>query len=629
MNRKHIPYYILTAAIMLGSFFLYSSAFYPLLNSDDALNILMAHYYKLPHDFYCWGQDRGGTLIPLISQIFIKLGNCSALTAVSLSNYLILILGFIGFSSLIESKYYKIILAIIWFFPFERFIDLVRFPIGVEYGLIGFSIFLIRKLQQENTVKRWKKHALLTGIVLTLIVSVWVSDLASVTIGVLLLTLLLFHFVKNGKRKINKTVLIYGAVGVAGCGIFIPFAKSFAALQTENYLAINTFDRAVKAFSLVAEGIGNMLAFDGNETPVGLYSWAAVVFIALLLGTVAVRRKRFVSLSANPWIVFFLADTVVIFGVFLFASWVLDNGMGKWYFVATYISFSLFILLTLDGMERRQKIRFLRCGALLVSLLGAVSTVWMMKYVHPKTLKPKADIVGEFQQLGEIGIIAEFWHAYVSSCPNPEQVIATQRDQWGVRNQEIVDRVMERKNLYVISDDWMDVFPDTLEQFGYMLRKDGQPFYLGGCNICKYDKIKLRKSFSLPELIDPDRKTESENIYDGKSVFVSADCDSCKEKFILSGHYMQVGAGEFRVRFKLRAGNFTNESPVARLDLMDRWGSVRLVERKIDGNDFLNADSAYIDLDFATSKRLHLFELRMYYYGNADLYVDQITLQEK
>jgi len=56
----------------------------------------LAYYYQLPQDIYCWGQDRGGTLIPLIAQIFIKLFGCSAVTAVSLSNYLLLIAGYLG-----------------------------------------------------------------------------------------------------------------------------------------------------------------------------------------------------------------------------------------------------------------------------------------------------------------------------------------------------------------------------------------------------------------------------------------------------------------------------------------------------------------------------------------------------
>lgn len=98
------------------------------------------------------------------------------------------------------------------------------------------------------------------------------------------------------------------------------------------------------------------------------------------------------------------------------------------------------------------------------------------------------DVVDDFKQLGEIGIIADFWNSYIISCPDPELIIATPHDQSGVRNQKIVEMVFERKNIYVIKDMWMKTFPDTLEQFGHVLLKDGNQFRLGRCYVCKYVK---------------------------------------------------------------------------------------------------------------------------------------------
>ena len=135
---KKILILLVVTIIAVLSFFLYSSRFYPLLNSDDALNILLTHYYKLPKDLYGWGQDRGGTLIPLISQLFHKGMGLSAVLSVSISNYLILILGYIGFSSLLNRKYLKVLLALVIFFPPLRFIDITRFPLGVQYCFCAF-----------------------------------------------------------------------------------------------------------------------------------------------------------------------------------------------------------------------------------------------------------------------------------------------------------------------------------------------------------------------------------------------------------------------------------------------------------------------------------------------------------
>jgi len=57
----------------------------------------------------------------------------------------------------------------------------------------------------------------------------------------------------------------------------------------------------------------------------------------------------------------------------------------------------------------------------------------------------------------------------------------------------LVDAVFERDDIYVIRDSWMKTFPDTLKQFGYTLLKDGSPFQLSDCDVCKYRKIEVEK----------------------------------------------------------------------------------------------------------------------------------------
>lgn len=484
-NYRQLSYYVLTVAIVVLSFFLYSSEFYPLLNSDDALNVLMAHYYRLPHDLYCWGQDRGGTLIPLISQLFMRIFHCPALLAVSLSNYLVLILGYIGLSSQIKSNYYKIVLAIIWFLPFQRFIDIVRFPIGVEYSLLGFSLFLIDKLLNGNNLKEPVKHALFISVIVLFTLAVWVSDLAIVSIFLLILVSFLFFYKNN--HKISKKALFYLVIGAVSCFSFIKFAKSFATQKTEGYLSLNGVHEIHNALFLIQKSFWEVLTFSTNEIFVSIYAYLAIIFV-FSFGLVVIKKKMFRRLVSNPWIVFFMADFLVILTILLLSSWVLANGMGRWYFVATYISLSMAIVLALDGMEMCNTSKILKGGVLLLALIGAISPVYTMKYSNPKTLQPKADVVGEFKQLGEIGIIADFWNSYVTSCPDPEHIKATPHDRSDVRSRELVDMVFEEEKIYVIKDMWMETFPDTLEQFGHVLLKEGDPFRLGGCEVCKYKK---------------------------------------------------------------------------------------------------------------------------------------------
>ena len=119
--------------------------------------------------------------------------------------------------------------------------------------------------------------------------------------------------------------------------------------------------------------------------------------------------------------------------------------MGRWYFVASYISLSLTIILALDLLEKRFNLKYLRIGILLIALVGALSPIYTMKYVRPKTLRPIAEVVGELKQLGEIGLIAEYWNSYINSCPDPKLIVASPHDQSGSRNQAIVDKLFTRK----------------------------------------------------------------------------------------------------------------------------------------------------------------------------------------
>lgn len=496
MNYQKLLYYLFAAFIIIVSFFLYSSRFYPLLNSDDAINVLMAHYYQLPNDFYCWGQDRGGTLIPLISQIFIRLFHCSALISVSLSNYIILILGYAGLSSLIKSDFHKIILAIIWFLPFQRFVDLLRFPIGVECSLLGFSIILITWFEKGYILRKWYiKHVLLLLIILVGITAVWVSDLAMVSFTVLVFTLFLYNVFRDKRIIIDRIVLFYLIFGVGLCYLFINYARSFAVVKTPHYLSVNGICEIKHALILIKEAFLEVLTFSTTETVVSVYAYLAILFVVAFVGF-GVKQRLFVGIHSNKWVMFFLADLAVVFIVFLLSSWVLKNNMGRWYYVATYISVFMAVILVLDNMAKTSTTKFFRWGILLLALVGAISPLHSMKYVYPQTLKPKVDVLGEFKQLGEIGVIAEYWNSYITACPAPDQIIATSNEESGVKSRKMADMVMARENIYVIKDMWMNTFPDTLKQFGHVLLKDGNPFELGGCSVCKYRKAEYYKSLS-------------------------------------------------------------------------------------------------------------------------------------
>jgi hypothetical protein len=483
---KNLLFYLTISIIIVFSFFLYSSNFFAALNSDDAITILMLQYFKLPGDLYFWGQDRYGSLIPLAGQFFFKVFHFSALTSESITHYIILVAGYLAFSNLFRSKFNRFIFAIVWFFPPVRQIDLLRFNLGVEYSLIAVAVYLLnRNLSFKPAILQ---HTWNAGVVMMLILSAWVSDLALITI-VLLLFFQTYYYFKTAKpnritfRNTIRTLGIwYLLTGIIAGTVFLWWAKS-TGTKAPSYNAFAGFGTIMNSSGIFLKTIFDFLFFRVRDPLTGIYSWLAVILVLSLL---VMRRKIKLNPVTKKWFLFFTLDAVLILLVLLLSQWVSLNAVARRYFVCVYISAWIAFILVLDNFEISRFKRFLQVIVFITVIAGGAGTIYTLKYIWPKTLKPNAEIVKEFRSLGNIGIIADYWSSYIISAVSPDQIVATAHDKATVRNREFVKEVFNRENIYVINGSWLKTYPDTLVQFGRVLIKDGDQFRLGNSNICRY-----------------------------------------------------------------------------------------------------------------------------------------------
>lgn len=581
----------------------------------------MTYYYKLPNDLYCWGQDRGGTFIPLISQIFHKFLGISAVNAVSISNYVVLILGYIGFSSLFKNNFTKILFAIIWFFPPIRFIDLTRFPLGVEYSLIGFSIYLINKIDLTKN-KAWNKHFLILSTVLFLAISIWVSDLAVVSIIILLIILFVFHIIKNKTFIFSITIIFYLIFGAISSFLFINYAKSNATVITKEYINFNNWDTFIQGIEILKTKLLEVLFFQTYEYFFSLYAWLAL--FAIICCIIIVPKFSKLSLNSKKWLTFFSADFVVIFITILLSKWVYLNGMGRWYFIPLYISLSMIILLLIDNVPKNNFKSLIANSFLFLTVLtGGFSTIHYLKYVHPKSLRSQISVSAQFLQLGEIGIIGEFWNSYISACPDPSKIKVTSHDGY-VRNPELVDAVFSQPKLYIIKDMWMDTFPDTLKQFNYSLVKKGDPFHLGNCDICRYIKIKRSEIIPYHSL-----KYKTGVSVSDTGITLYKDSINLKDNYVVWGPYIPIGIGDFIVKYKLKIENAEKKQPIAMFDVAVDYGKKILAKEYLNNEKLDVNENQYFEISFSTDKRYSNVEFRIYYYGNSNLNIESVKLIEQ
>lgn len=628
-TQNNLFYYTTLLLIIVVSYMFYASSNYPVLNSDDSLNVLMAHYYDFPQDAYCWGQDRGGTIIPFFAQIFIKGFGASAIDAVSLTNYAILILGFIGFSSLLKERSTRILFALVWFLPYQRFIDITRFPIGVQYSLLAFAVFLILRVRFEERSAYWKSHIYMAMITLVLGLAIWASDLAIVSTAVLLFALLVRHYIQKRTLWFRKEIWLYLIGGSALWTYLILKAKSYATNEIPQYTSFNTFDQIGQAFKTVGREFGYLLLEERNDHLTQLYAWLVPILVIIVL-VLVFRKKIAVPKTQQTWLRWAVLDFGGILGVIFLSHWVLINQMGRWYFVGTYIMAAMILLILIENnLLSGAKRKALMIFTWLLVLLGSASTFYNMRFVSSKTFRSSADITSELTQLGPHGIIADFWNAYRSSCAHPDIIKATPHDQSNVRNQQIVDEVFAQPKLYVIRDMWMTSFPDTLHQFGFTIVKAGKPFFLGGSNICRYKRLKQRETFRVPRLkADPAfiRVEQGDS-----SVRVTADMVNAQKKHIVYGPFVSLLPGTYTVRYHIKASNFRTDKDFALIDIAAEYGSIPLLAQGLKASDFSGDKESYryIDIELKVDRRLRNVEFRLLYDQGADVSLDKIELIER
>jgi len=485
---KRLLYFVLIAGIFILSFFCYSSNFFALLGSDDAIQILMIHDFKLPHDLYFWGQDRYGSLIPLLGQVFYRVAGLSALTSESVTHYLLLIAGYFALATLLKSNFSRLLLAIVWFFPPIRLIDLLRLNIGQEYALLAISIFIINRLYESNISRsRFKKHLMLLSITVLMILAVWVSDLAVISVFLILVFQIYtsWNFGNLMDRLLKwRTEILYSIAGTIIGAAFIFYGKYFAD-KSPSYNNFNDFGTILSSLGLFGKSIKELLLFTAYEPFTSAFLYA-VTFISITL--FVMRGSIRMSSNQKKWFWFFILDTVLIFFLIMISKWSYNNGVPRRYFTSTYITISMALLIASESLIESDIKKALRIIMMVSVVIAGAGSLYNLKLIWPKTLKPRVEIVREFESLGRIGIIGNYWNSYINSVTNPDQIVATPDDHSSVRNRGMAARVMQCDTIYIIRDGWFEIFPDSLNQFGSALYKNGDEFRMGDCYVCRYRK---------------------------------------------------------------------------------------------------------------------------------------------
>ena len=630
LKIKPFLYLIPLLLVILFSFFTFSEAYYPLLNSDSALNILMAHSYNLPHDIYCWGQDRGGTLIPMIAYFFIKIFKIHAYWSCSLAHYLVLVSGYIAIALMLRSKLARIALAVVWFLPPFLMIDFTLGPFSTQYSVLAVAFYLINKIFYTERKNKISQSFYLCLICFVLFISIWVSDLSALTIFILIIFVMFYNTSKGNialKKIISSKELLISVLFILITFIFIYYTKAHAEKTTTySEKMLNSISDIWKSVIIFSITIFKMISFRSKEPSMSIYLYSVLLSIFVLIFFTKKSKNNNVDQYEFNWALFFLINAVLSFLLLIFSHWVFLNGVNRRYFSVVFVSLWLAFLFYADKRNFFSNKLFLT--TLILTLCCSVIS-GVFSFYYPVKMKPAIEVSAELKPLGKIGIIGEYWNSYINSCPDPDNIKTTPNDKETYRNQKMIDDVFSQPALYIIKDMWMKTFPDTIEQFGYVLHKKGEQFFIANSYICQYEILKMHKLFSIDTFKHKGVVVNDTAAIHKQSIYAQKE-DKDNYSVFLYGPFITLGKGKYKVSFHLRTEKNIPEDTLAILDVSNNWGAEVLTKKYLTTKDLKNEGKYnFVDIVFDASKRLTSTEFRITYFGKAPLWFDCVELTEQ
>lgn len=505
------------------------------LDADQAIHILMAADLQLPEDLYYWGQQRGGSIIPVLGNFLLNRTTLSPVEAVSYAQYFILGIGYLAFATNFKTNIARILFALAWFLPPHPFgfLLMLGHPYSAQLAFLGLAIALIEKLpRQPDFLRLLLRHLMITGAVVCLFISVWASDftvLSMMLISILAVLAILYRLWTapvtpffTSFPKLLKISLLVGLLALeignivftSRYGIqFIRYAKAHAASDGASLEKLNSLEQAKTLFHGFTQPIVQAIALKNDRLQdilvvAILAFWGCAAVFLVVYGLVWLlntwlRKSTIYRLELSPWVWVLIANVVIGFFAIIFSEWVyinsVENGSGKRYFVPLYILGWVAALLFTEGIPKLPA-KPLWVILLVVAVTGSATlpaSVYGLEQFQPTVVR-----LQEIQRLGPVGMIGNHWSAYLLCSVNPRLQSCTQFDEYGqkfclssveppVRRPSgrcfrCVDRVLNSQTIYLIKNSWLEEFPEETEQFGECLVKIGEPTEIAGYTLAPY-----------------------------------------------------------------------------------------------------------------------------------------------
>lgn len=445
---KWFQYSFLCSAAVI-SFLFYALPYYPFLDSDIAVHVYMAENFRFPDDLYFWNQDRLGSLAPLIAYVVNICSPLNAAWSVSITEWFFLICCCVLSWYFISSPLLRVLITVLWFFPnFEmRCLFLPSHPYNEQLAIIFASLVLI-----DKSVVRAFRPLYLPLISLLILASLWVSEF-SLLFFILLIPVFFNTFKKHLILNFHSSYISIIAAGVILVSGIFGLLSIKAGLPQENQYMRVLFahpNEMLSSAQTLFQFIMNNLMFDGY-----------IIFNSILLYTLTpLLLLRFMH-STHGWSRYFLLVATIGTVLLISLRWVHINAVMLKYFIPVIMAMWMFVLSLNPSVKTHFRLTYysLACIAVFASAFS-FQKPYSKFYQESITYTDLKSL----SSLPHHHFLGDYWHAYVLGIADPSTIVATPHMKDVSRHKLFKHAVLNSDSLYVVSNNWLDAFPDTLLQ---------------------------------------------------------------------------------------------------------------------------------------------------------------------
>ncbi|MCS6981086.1 MAG: hypothetical protein NZM65_02695 [Flavobacteriales bacterium] len=451
------------ALIAIASFILYAPPFSHQLNSDAAVHILMSLRWYGLESLYFWGQDRLGSLVPLLAFPFVQAG-CDPVWTYSLVLWLMPALAWEALSPLARWPFARLLLAWILWIPYPTAVEylLPGHPYAPQLALLGWSWRLALVAQGRSG------FLLLSGFLTGM--ALWVSDFSVVFGGILALGWAYTLFAHKESRQRLLTQAFIWILGLIPPVLGIIVLKELHPYPVAYYGRwLGTWKGFLQGLEVLGKALGSLLREFRPNPYLTVFGGCTGLVVAFFVQGLLSKYPLKAEKTTSSTLLFSLSNATLGLLGLLASSWVQGSGFEARYFAYPlwWMGVALVFMTDVNGINPR--------GILMTLFLAIGFTAYGFRTAEREFVLSRLDARAfSLKQLREEaipergGIVASYWNSYIQALGRNPRLPLT-AEETTARQPQLALETLQQDSVWVCGSNWLTQYPTYLVQFNRVL----------------------------------------------------------------------------------------------------------------------------------------------------------------